>query len=680
MDPTGVNQVLINGQPATSDEVNWTYTATLVPGQNELVISEETADGVNEIDRIFVDRSPNLITPGDVVDDNANGRLLILDTSQNLLIAADKESGALSVLSPPAGETNLIKNSRGLALDVARNRVLIYQGRQSTKDTNPEFIQVDLTTGAQSVFTVPDFTDIYLAHSPKALIVANDVAFVADTQAKFFNANKEEVPEGSEDAVSVQEGEIIYRINLTSGERTLISSRYFPEEGAGNSLDNVKSLAYNPTKSVLYALDVGGVAARLLEVKLADGKRSLVAVKNSSGSNISLRLPDKIDIDVANQKVLLLNDTVSRNPYDPSIISIDLADNKSKILTSNAYPENGDYVLRRSVNFHYSPADNAIYMVEDAQDVVFRVDMQTGARTPVASSGPVDKKGYITNSLVRNVILADDHQTYLLDLRFSSVFAYNLYFGHKAIINNNQTNGLEVQILRSPTTGAWDPAKKHLLLANEANGAFLTYDPATQKAESKLNLPVVATDVLIDPASDTAYVAVSTGIIKVDLADKYRSTTFSSSSTPDRINNFQNLRGIALDADNNRLLAIDSGLNAVLAVDLATGARSLFSPPAATPDAEDILSIPKSIVIDKTNNRALVLDSGRKAIVGVDLTTGKRADVYRYADASPRVVWTPAKMVLHPTFNYLLLIDEFTGTLSALDLNGDTPQFVTLTR
>lgn len=679
MDPTGVNQVLINGQPATSDEVNWTYTATLVPGQNELVISEETADGVNEIDRIFVDRSPNLITPAAIVEDNTNGRFLILDPSQNLLIAADKESGALTTLSPPSGEPNLIQRSLGLALDAARNRVLIYQKKQNEEDTNPEMLAIDLTSGAQSIFDVPDFTDIELAHSPRALIVANNTAYVADSGTKYFDLNGNEVAKDSAGAIPVNM-QFIYQINLSTGTRVAISHWEALKEQNGARY-GVYSLAYNPTKSVLYAMEIANTVSRVVEVNLADGKQKQLTFKDKDNNTFSLRQAYKIDIDVPGQRLFLLNDTAVGGLFDPTVLSIDIQTNVGKILSSNAVPKDGKYVLRNARGMHYSPTDDAIYLVEDGQDAIFKIAAETGERTLVTSTGPVDENGYITNSLIKNLILAGDHQTYILDLQYSSVYGYNLYFGSKDIINNSVTNGVDAskEVLRSPTSGVWNPSTKQLLLANEVNAVLSTYDPATRKADARIGLPAVPSDLQINSAFDTVYAAFTTGVAKVDLTD-YRITFLSTPSIPDRRNSFQGLRGIVLDEEHNRLLGVDSTVNAVLAVDLTTGTRTLFSPPSATPDAEDILLLPRAIALDKPNNRALVLDTGRKAIVGVDLTTGERADVYRYADVSPRVIWTPSKMVFHPTFNYLLLLDEFSGTLGALDLNGDTPQFVTLTR
>ena len=135
-----------------------------------------------------------------------------------------------------------------------------------------------------------------------------------------------------------------------------------------------------------------------------------------------------------------------------------------------------------------------------------------------------------------------------------------------------------------------------------------------------------------------------------------------------------------LDIAHQRLLAVDSHLNSILAVDLTTGARTVFSAASTTPDAADVLSIPRAITLDAAHNRALILDTGRKAILAADLDTGARTVIYEYANQAPRRIFNPTQILMHPSFGYLLLLDNVTKTLAALDLSGAQPQVVTLTR
>jgi uncharacterized protein YjiK len=696
VDPDGVEGVLVNGESAetSADLTTWTHTATLQAGMNELVISEETADGITEIDSIFVDRSASMTAPAAVVDDPSNNRLLVLDKTLNSVIAVDKESGTLSTASPPPGSANQITQPRGMVLDEARNRLLIFQGRSTREETHPEFLAVDLTTGAQSVFTAPDFADLFLSHSPRAMVLAGELAYVADVQFEYTDANGNEVDEDAENIADFRAGGIVYSINLTTGVRSVVSSRYVPEPEEEDSIEYplllIRSIAYNPTNSTIYALDTGLsipgtniTIPRLIAINVADGKRSLLSLTDADKKTFSLGSPRMLDIDVAGQQLYLLTDITTSDVLDPTVAKIDIATKVAKKVSSNAIPENGDFILAQLSGFTYAADEGVIYLLEDSQDAVFQVNTTSGARSLVTATGPADAKNHTSNTAPTDIFFRNDHQTYLLDRKLSSVFGYNLYFGGKDILNNSVTNNVATneEVLRTPTQGAWDPVNNVMLLTNSTSpGVLVTFDPATKEAVGKVSLNALAADIQVDAEAELAYVAIVKGIIEVDLNNDYSSKFISANGLPDFANSFSSIEGIALDPANNRLLAVDSGINAIVAVDTTTGSRTYFSPPSSTPDADDLLTLPRAIVIDQPNNRALVLDTGRKAILAADLTTGERTVVYEYAESMPRQLFTPVQMTMHPTANYLLLLDSTTNLLVALDLTGETPQLVNVIR
>ena len=71
------------------------------------------------------------------------------------------------------------------------------------------------------------------------------------------------------------------------------------------------------------------------------------------------------------------------------------------------------------------------------------------------------------------------------------------------------------------------------------------------------------------------------------------------------------------------VFVVDTGRKAIIAVDLSNGARSVISSNTA-PSGQVRFNNPLGIVIDSANSRALVTDSGLHAIVAVDLSTGAR--------------------------------------------------------
>ncbi len=104
-------------------------------------------------------------------------------------------------------------------------------------------------------------------------------------------------------------------------------------------------------------------------------------------------------------------------------------------------------------------------------------------------------------------------------------------------------------------------------------------------------------------------------------SDPEAATITVSSGTA--IENFQRVRGIEFDAENNRALVVDETLKVLVSVDLDTRGRIIIS--GATTGEGPAFSKPTSVAIDRANNRALVTDIGRKAIIAVDLTTGNRS-------------------------------------------------------
>lgn len=683
LNTSGVNQVYINDEPVSSSDglATWTYTTNLAWGENELVISEETDDGVTEIDQVIVERASSFITPRVILDDDTNNRLLILDRGKNSIIAVDKTSGNRFPLSPQPGVTNQITNARGMLLDTERNRVVLYQVRFNATDLHPEFLAVDLTSGEQSALDFPDFDNIYLNHTTDVMTISGNTAFVADIQTKYYDASRNEVPFGSDKIVSNASTPIIYSINLTTGVRTVISAVDKPAT-AENPLSVVSALAYNPTTATLYALDTGQTNPRLLAININDGKRTLLSVQQGSDS-FPLRIPSAIEMDVARQRLLLLN-TNNPEKFDdraPAVAAIDLATKKATYLTSNTVPANGAYVLRMITDMTYSAADNVVYLLDTTQQVIFRVNGETGVRTVAAAIGPVDEKDYIGNRVPLDIFLATDHQVYLTDEKLSSVFGYNLYFGAKDVLTNSSIDNLEPkdELIRKPVQGTWDPLNEKILLANGDNGVLVAFDPLTRNAENVLSFGAVASDMVTDAEAGITYLATRTNVIKVDLNKDYSATYFSGRGIPDDVNYFLTIRAIALDKERNRLLVADSEINAVLAVDLTSGTRTYISPPSTTPEQEGGLRLPRAITMDTANNRALILDTGRQAIMGVDLTSGERSVVYSFGNQVPRQLLSPP-MVMHPTFQYLLLMEKTNNVLVALDLNTTPPQLVTLTR
>ena len=129
-------------------------------------------------------------------------------------------------------------------------------------------------------------------------------------------------------------------------------------------------------------------------------------------------------------------------------------------------------------------------------------------------------------------------------------------------------------------------------------------------------------------------------IIAVDLGsgDRTELSQFLVSGSTGEGERLERPRYMALDASNERLLVIDSGRDTLFAVDIDDGDRTILSrggdDAMGTGDAFDD---PWGLVLDSSNNRAFVTDRELDAVVSVSLATatlGNRT-LFSRADSTP---------------------------------------------
>ena len=128
--------------------------------------------------------------------------------------------------------------------------------------------------------------------------------------------------------------------------------------------------------------------------------------------------------------------------------------------------------------------------------------------------------------------------------------------------------------------------------------------------------------IMADPDSNALYVIIEGKIVKIDLATE-RSEELSSNEagTGPTIGV---LSGAVLDRGNNRILVTEPTKHAVMAVDLATGNRSVLSSEKFGIGSGPSLGSASDIAIDTQNNIAYVSSTGPDQLYTVNLATGER--------------------------------------------------------
>lgn len=731
--PAQVSEVYVNAVPVQSDDglATWSITVPLALGSNSLAVTSEDSAGTRtDVDVLLVERSPSIISPKASAIDQASGDLFLLDMATQSIIRIGVDTGTRTQLSPASGVTgNLLTDARGLILDKANNRLLVYQSEvEETPDeeTTPEdgtdpvanedgttdadednintkispFIAIDLTTGAQSVFTVTPPGGARLLNSPRAIAKDDGVAYVADVEIVYADSELNRVPPEDENAERVGLFSIINSLDLGTGEMQILSAYGIPDTTLPIAT-GLQSLTTAPESDFLYALEITEKSTRIVKINKITGARTLFTTDGTSEDSdtvLALSNPSSLTLDYPNQRLLLQS--------SQRVLAIDLGTGKITVLSATGVPMGSPYPLSKFESIAFDSIDNTIYVADDALDSVFAIHGATGLRTWVSGAGGDDPEATRVFSTPTCVALAPQEQAAVVcDSLSATAFGYDLLTGEKTILARRgdtpegETPKITYPVSAAPRTGT----DAYLVLDNfnQRPGEvpktdaprLLSVDRVTGEIDiihSFDDTRVRFVDLLYNPTQNAIYIAGSLQWRSSRGQDVYvpRITELrldDGDATPRVVHEarssdnyrFQGLKSIDMDYQNNRILALDSILNAVIAVDPATGERTPLSTLTHPVDGGPNFRTPQALVVDSDNSRALVLDSTLDAIIAVDLGTGQREIVYQSTGSDPDRLFNGKDLALHP-FGYVLVVDDVKDALVAIDLKSN--QLVRLAR
>ncbi len=159
--------------------------------------------------------------------------------------------------------------------------------------------------------------------------------------------------------------------------------------------------------------------------------------------------------------------------------------------------------------------------------------------------------------------------------------------------------------------------------------------------------------------------------LSVEVSDNVgnRNTDLQDIATVRRVSpvKLQVPKDIVFDNRQNRALITDTALRGIVAIDLSSGEHTMFSDGATPSSAAPFLS-PESLVIDPVRGRVLVVDTALEALVAADLRDGERSilsdDISGGGD-----------IAIDPTNLRVLLTDYAEGGLIEVDLDsGETSE------
>ena len=407
-----------------------------------------------------------------------------------------------------------------------------------------------------------------------------------------------------------------------------------------NGFDATSSDGFS-TWQVLVPLSSGD---NILQVETSDiAKNSnMNAAQATIKHSISLKMPLAIAVDSANNRAFVTDSEMD------AVAIVDLSSGIPTVLSDTSTP-NGDNPLSNPGSIVLDSANDRLLVIDTDLASIIAVDINSGARTVFSDATTPD--GVNPFGLPANLVLDSvNNRVLVTDAGLLSIIAVDLSSGARSIFSD------------ATTPDAINPfaAPRSLVLERIKNR-------------------VLVTDSTLD------------SVIAVDLSNGQR-TILSNATIPDASNPLDVPLAITLDSANNRALVTDFGLHAAIAVDLTTGARTILSDPT-TPDSVLLLIFPASIALDSANNRALVADfnlfsGGNEAvIVAVDLTNGARSLLSARTPGPDKPLSRPTNIVLDKTNNRALVVDTALDALFSIDLtdgarsilsDGTTPNAVNL--
>jgi len=655
----------------STDEFNsWTVTVSLNLGENILTVETQDSSGgvdssaaqiqvsnepfntalftgvVDEVNgqALFVDRDLNAIVSidlltkqrkvlsgpdvpssstlyhlGNIALDSDNNRLLVFESIRKKLLAFDLITGLRTDVTPDNNQLNAFAYSSGVALDTARNRVLIMEGQIFSF---PNLVAIDLTTGVASIISgasVPDSNNLITSGSLFLVDHVHDRAIVVNNGIQGTNAT-------------------LLAVDLASGGRTVFSAMGSPASSVEFGILRGIVVDYSHNRFVVVEDGPGGIQ-RTIAVDITSGERSLIGTSVSLDSNFLSRTPGTLDI----PNTITLDETNNRllSVTGLDIVeSIDLTSGQPNIFSEISHVPDSEFPFSLLFNSAIDSTQNRLITL-NANNSVIAVDLSSGIRSEL-----INFSSQNSNLLVSGGISIHDGAAYFF-IRDAvpvpsslQLVRLDLMTNEIMLVSGESENlpGLDfivpqsITIDQSNNRALFVDAKRIFAvdLSSGIREIFTLFDSGLQVGNSLAEFPfdhisfaieVGASNLVVDDAhnrvlflniaGDLAALDLDAGVESVlslsgDIAVNSSSGAFAS---------------IALDVINNRALITVE--NDIYSVDLDSGQRSLVSIDPRSEIAKG--SSPKSLTIDPGSDRAFLSDFSLNAVFVIDLQTGERA-------------------------------------------------------
>jgi sugar lactone lactonase YvrE len=645
VDASDVKYIDINGQLAVLDENDpghWTLASLDISNMPtiELMAKVESSSGnVSSVAQTNLNQAV-LATPSYAVLDVSNNRLLVVDSDQDAIIAIDPGVGVRKVFSGSHnGSGPLLKHPSRIVVDSVNNRLLVVDIDLLA------VVAIDLTTGNRSILSdinhgsgagfasprgitidtllnralVTDVDlDAVIAVSLANATLGNRSVLADDSHGSgtdFTTPTSIRVIDNSTAVVLDSSLRAIIELDLANGNRAIVSDNS-GSHGIGPQFQSLGAADIAVSGNTIMVSDL--VLRGLIAVNRSTGDRSLFS-GSLAGTGPLFDYPQGIVLDTVNfsSRLLVIDEDLK------AVMAVEVINGNRQLLAQSQVGNGNKFSLLGGLVLDQE--NQRILAADTGNEALVAVDLDTHNRTVVSDiatgSGPMfDNPGALA-------LDADNARVFVVDQLLKSVFAVDLTTGNRTVLSDDVTGsgpGLDTPVN---------------IIADLANNRVIVVDSGLDAA--------IAINVI-------------TGNRTV-ISDSMHGTGISLSLPV----------GIVMDTIYNRLLVTDASLDAVVAIDPTSGDRTILSNEALAAGSGPAFSTPVGMVIDSTNQRALVVDYDLQSLFAVDLASGDRIVISDNANDSS-VKMPEQVFVVYQADLRQALVSDASNAIIAVNLDPGT--------
>ncbi len=395
-------------------------------------------------------------------------------------------------------------------------------------------------------------------------------------------------------------------------------------------------------------------------------------------------------LDAANNRVLSLDG-------GGALIAIDIESGVRSILV-NGIDENGDNQFGDIRDIALDRSKNQLFLASASS--IKKIDLVAGPGFGEVSELSDFNDGASPRSFLSGITVdSANNRVFVFDSGRSNLVSVDLTtgneFGDQTIVSSNTVSNSGVAFGR-PTQLIMDEAAKRILLLDVDRQAVMAVNLdesqnfGFRSIVSDANTPNVdnafesINDFVLDSANNQVLVtdnrSSGAAVLAVDLNDGPglgQRSLISDDSVHDVTTHFGAVSNILFNEITRRAFILGEGFSeffpeTLFSLDLQPdqdfGSRKRISS-LFTPDANIPLANSNSIVLDKANSRALVIDRSLGALVSVDLTDSANFGVRSIVAEGNELSGFPVDVALDTVQNRVLIIDLTAAILLSIDLN-----------